>query len=146
MIVSLKEIVDRVNVDSLPSLEDIKKGYRSDIRCAKGGDNPKPFCYKFFTGSDYFIEAAKCFENKIVIDLGVGKRLDGYVLAQIVGAKGYVAVEPFNITSYYNRLISSDNNLIDKELNDLLSRCKDCIAGIKEYDKNLVNKFAELKK
>lgn len=141
MIVSFKEIVNEANVDKLPSLEDIEKGYRFDIRCAKGDDNPRLFCYKFFTGSDYFIEAAKCFEEKIIVDLGVGKFLDGYVLAQVVGAKGYVAVEPFNITKYYNYLIYSDNYILDKDLNEKLSKCADFIRGIVEYDKNLVERL-----
>lgn len=141
MIVTLEEIVNGVNVDGLPSLEDIKKGYRSSILCASGDDNPRLFCYKFFTGADYFIEAAKCFEGKIIVDLGVGERLDGYVLAQVVGARGYVAVESFNISKYYDRLVSSDNHILDKNLNEILLKCSDFIRSIDDYDKNLVGRL-----
>lgn len=45
-------------------------------------------------------------EGRVLIDIGAGDNTNGYIVAQMLGAKGYVALEPHNFKHLYTVLSS----------------------------------------
>ncbi len=60
------------------------------------------------------------FKDKIVVDLGAGDTANGYFLANMLGAKGYVAVEPFHGEYLKRNLEGYDKDNFIHELNRIL--------------------------
>ena len=52
------------------------------------------------------------FENQVVVDLGAGQKSYGYQIAKILGAKSYVAVEPFFADDLAKSLESRENDTL----------------------------------
>ena len=141
MIVDLDSLIEEASTQDLPSISQISEGYQHPMIKAKGNDNPKLFSWGFLKYTDYLMEAAKYFEDQVVVDLGVGRHLDGYALAHVVGVKGYIAVEPFNVTKYYQRLTNSSEVKENKEINKIISDVKNFIPT-RNYEPELVRRMA----
>ena len=141
MIKDLKEIIEGVNSEGLISLEQISKG-QTCKPLLKGADstNSKPFAWNFFTISDYLIEAAKFFEGEIVIDLGAGQNIDGYVLSKICGAKAYIAVDHKYTSKLFQKINTPQTEMGDIEFKKMLRREYKFLGTIPEYDKNVVER------
>jgi len=141
MIKNLNEIIEGANVEGLISLEQISKGQNCKP-LLKGPDstNPKPFAWNFFTISDYLVEAAKFFEGEIVVDLGAGQNIDGYVLSKICGAKSYVAVDHRYTQVLFKKMNMPDKAIGDIEFKKMLRREYKFLGTIPEYDKNIVER------
>jgi len=126
MIVSLKDLIKDANESGLPSLEEISKGYKAPVIMNGVFTSPwdsRLFAWKFLTYTDYLVEAAKGFEEQIVIDLGCGKQLDSLIISYISGARGHIAVEPYNMDSLYKKL-NSGKIIGDEEINKKVEKSK----------------------
>lgn len=97
----------------------------------------------FSTLKDNLDEIKKVFENKIVVDLGAGTTNLGYGLAQMAGAKSYVAVDSHNagyLKRFFNRHSddSMPKSIVDLDMLSFLRCVKDdsismIAAGIDDY-------------
>jgi hypothetical protein len=56
--------------------------------------------------SKYYEEIKKLFKDIPLIDLGAGHTQQGYFIARILGAKGYVGVEPYNSAGLERELVN----------------------------------------
>lgn len=53
-------------------------------------------------------ELRSVFQDKVFVDIGAGDNTNGHVIAGLLQAKGYIAVEPHNYQMLYNKLLRSD--------------------------------------
>ena len=144
MLTPLQSIIPGVNISNLVSLEEISKGYTGGpLANGSMSTHPRKFAWQFFKGSDYLVEAAKSFEGQIVVDLGAGENLDGYILANIAGAQSYIAVEPWNIQRLYPLLSDNEKLKGDPEINGMIESMMRFIGTIPSYDKDLVKRIQE---
>ena len=144
MLTPLQSIIPGINVSNLVGLEEISKGYTGGpLANGSMSTHPKKFAWQFFSGSDYLVEAAKSFEGQVVVDLGAGENLDGYILANIAGANSYIAVEPWNIQELYRKMADQEKLKGDPELNKKIEKMHKFIGTIPSYDKDLVKRIQE---
>ncbi|MGV8151574.1 MAG: hypothetical protein ACP5OG_00695 [Candidatus Nanoarchaeia archaeon] len=136
MIKSLDLIVNGSNIENLPTEEQIKNGYQHP---APGNNHPRLFAWQFLY-TDYLVEAAKHWQDQVLVDIGCGIRLDGYIISKISGAKAYVAVEPYNISKFYQRLVSIKEKNGDEDINEKIKRVQEFIQN-KGYDNKVVEKI-----
>ena len=139
MIASLDSIIKGANIKDLPTTEQISKGYRSSGSMAQGDDHPKLFAWQFLC-TDYLIEAAKHWQNQVLVDLGCGRRLDGYIIAKLAGARAYMAVDPYNLSRFYERLIDKEESKGDTEFNERIKKVRSFIQN-KGYDEKTVDRI-----
>ncbi|MCK5125553.1 MAG: hypothetical protein KAR42_04795 [candidate division Zixibacteria bacterium] len=137
-------MISDAETEGLPSNKDISNGYRAEVKI-KGVFTPpwnqKLFAWRFFSRSDYLIEASTSFEGQIVADLGCGSHLDSHILLDVVGARGHIAIEPYNMHSFYERLIESSEAKGKEELNSKIRKMQVYIGHLKMYDQNRVNRL-----
>ena len=140
MIVNLNAILPKADIQGLPTLEQIAKGHRARAKVAIN-DNPKLFAYNLLKHSDYLLEAAELLEDQVLIDLGAGRHLDGYIFAEIAGARDYVAVEASHTQKLYERMTNPVELRGQEELNVVIRKLIGFIETIQEYDQVLVRKL-----
>src|SRR3989344_7204476 len=138
------EILAGIDSKDLVSLKEIMEGHTVEfVKRGIESANPKMFGFVFFYG-DYLLEAARFLKNQIVLDLGAGRSSDVYVLSKVVGAKAYIAVEPYNTPDLVKSLVhgqTPDKGGFTRELesalrvlgsryksNDLIERLKVAIT------------------
>lgn len=141
----LDVIVPGSNTSDLVSLEEISNGYEMGPILGKKfkGGNPKQFAWRFFIGSDYMMEAIKCFEGQVVVDLGAGQSLDGYILLNIVGARADIIVEPWNMHKLYQKITDQESLRGTGELNKFIKRMYTFASTISAYDEETVKKLQQ---
>lgn len=143
MITSLDLIVKDANVKNLPTEEQISQGYKHvKSIMAKGDDNPKRFAWEFIIYRDYLIEAATNWHNQVLVDLGCGRQLDGYMVAKLAGARAYVAVDPYNLNEFYQKLTNDEEKNGNEELNERVLKTRKFIQN-KGYNKNIVERVIQ---
>jgi len=141
MIVELSEIVKEANTVGLFGLEQISKGHSPKLLCGPDSTNPHLFAWSLIAYTDYLIEATKYFNGQIIVDLGAGKSVDGYILSKICGAKAYIAVEHAHIQEIFSRLNDPKKIFGDAELNDKIKKKMKSIRTTSTYDKKLVRRI-----
>jgi len=136
MITDLNLIVTKVDTKNLSTIEQISQGYEHSTSFAMGDDNPKLFAWQFLY-TDYLVEAAKNWKGQVVIDLGCGRQLDGYIIAKIAGAAAYIAVDPHNLSEFYKKLNDPEKSKGSEEFNKMV---KETGERIQEnlYDKKII--------
>lgn len=139
MIVVLDSIVEGADIENLPTIEQIGQGYKHNSPMVKGDDHPRLFAWKFLH-TDYLIEALKGWEGQTLVDLGCGRELDGYIIAKLAGATTYIAVDPFNMSKFYQRLTDPKESKGDMEFNERIQKIRESIQ-IQGYDNKLVKKI-----
>jgi hypothetical protein len=140
MIITLDKLLPGSNIKGIHTFEQISNGTELVKAKVAINDNWKEFLYKIFTCSDYFVEAAKSFENQILVDLGAGRQLDGYVFAEIVGAHSYVCIEARHMKSIYKK-ITDPAELNSNRLKELIMGFADYIGTIKKYNPLMIKKL-----
>lgn len=142
MLVNLKDILSGVDETGLISLEQLSKEFSATpLLNGSCSVNSMPFAWKFFTGSDYLMEAARCLEGQIVSDLGAGPNVDGYLLSKVCGARAYIAVDHFNIKSLYRRLLNPTEILGDAQMLGMMKKMVPFLETVPTYNSELVNRL-----
>jgi len=139
MIVALESILPESNISGIPTTEMILAGHRASERVAIN-DNPRRFANRFFNYSDALIEASS-FEGQILVDIGCGRNLDGYILAEITGATAYIAVEAANMKRFLERLSDPQELRGKADVNELIGKMHAFIGTVPEYDSVLVERL-----
>jgi len=102
----VQELISGMNVQGMIDLEEyIKNEHLHRRKFEQCGRNLLAFFSKTLDvyGHMMLKDGIIPFENQIVVDLGAGTSFYGYYAAKALGAKAYVAVEPFFIDElYYN--------------------------------------------
>ena len=137
MITSLDFIVKGADIKGLPTKEQISQGYTHFNLLTPRNDNPKLFAWEFLY-TDYLVEAVKHWQNQVLVDLGCGRQLDGYIIAKLAGASAYVAVDPYNINKFYQRLISDKESKGDKDFNERIRRVRKLVQK-RGYDEKTIS-------
>lgn len=141
-ILTLDSLVDGANTTDLPTKEQIRKGYRQDGGpMADGDDYPKLFAWGFLY-TDYLIEAGKLWNGQVLVDLGCGRQLDGYIISKLAGARAYIAVDPYNLSRFYQRLTNEEENNGADELNETIKKIRAAIQT-RGYDKVVVERLVQ---
>jgi|GEM_PF-1691457 len=120
-LVSLKDILSEANSTGIISLENLtEQNLRDKLQVLKGADptNPRLFVWEFFQYGNYLMNATESIEGQILVDLGCGRNLDGYIFAKIAGAKAYIGNDHVHIPRLYEKFNSyngiGDSDLVEK--------------------------------
>lgn len=83
------------------------------------------------------------FHEEIVLDLGVGKNIDGYVLALVSGARGYIAVEHRHMQRFFAKITAPDKFTSDTQLREKIAKNSPYLQKIPTYDPQEVERVQE---
>jgi hypothetical protein len=99
-------------------------------------NHPMIFAYKFLNYSSYFMSTAEALHGQVVADLGCGMHLDSHILLDIIGARGHIAIEPWNINEFYQHLTTEPQGA--EQTNKIIRNMRAYIADIQKYDQQQV--------
>jgi hypothetical protein len=96
-VVSIEELIPSIRKEGLSSLNHYSKpeieGGFSSIESPYSHNAVE---YLAGLSEDSIKEFREAFKDVVIVDIGAGENLHGYQTACLLGAKGYIAVEPFN--------------------------------------------------
>jgi hypothetical protein len=99
LIVPVERQIEGFNVNGLPSYKSVRNGYEANVEVGRDLSSGTPVgTFSRISDElddDLFVGWYDRLRGKVVVDLGAGKDVQGYEVARMVGAKGYVGVEPF---------------------------------------------------
>lgn len=132
-IITINNVLPEARLEGMPTLDQIAQGHtinrvsHPDMHIGIN-DNPKMFSYNLIKYTSRLMQAAKYFEGNILVDLGAGRQLDSYIIAGIVGAKAYVAVEAAHSKELYEKLNDIDALKGDAGLREIIENTSKFIA------------------
>lgn len=124
--VALTDIIPGASTTGLTSFDGLtERNLMDKLEILQGADptNPRSFVWEFLRYSDYLVHATEAFEGQVLIDLGCGRSVDGYIFAKIAGAKAYIGNDHIHLPSLYEKLNSEDRQG-DKELTGFIEGMK----------------------
>ena len=137
--VDIREIIPGLNEDELLDLNEIQAAPYDGRHFMKGPDstNPRAFIFQYLQYLDYLVETHKNAAGKTVVDIGAGPRTDGYIIADIAGASGYVGVECHFGKGLLDKLIdgSGQTDTDANEMQALIAEAHTKLACTKRYSK-----------
>lgn len=119
---TVEDLIPGIDIQDLNSLDNLSQppNVPVDSRTESGRDQDVSFSSSFQNYLTYLknerpekLEELKSyFKDKVIIDLGAGTFPTGYMVANLLGAKGYIGVEPYNwrelMTHFLSKKLSPD--------------------------------------
>lgn len=114
----LDELIPGLKTEGLVSLDTLSeepKREKYDARALYGSDQDTPYVNTLFAEVCKLVNndlekiewLRKKFEESVIIDIGAGSDSTGYLLSAMLGARGYIGVEPFRWDNLAKRMSGS---------------------------------------
>lgn len=118
-VTSVESLIPGTKIDDLPALDTKSKPkYENREGCSSNHTPYSDLALELFKELDKekVEEIKESFKDTVIIDIGAGRYKIGYNLACALGAKGYIAVEPFNFHDLARDFSRQDANPEDNPI------------------------------
>lgn len=118
-IVDIEQLIPGINIKGLNDVKQliakVETGERKEERPKESIDSNYMMSFIPILERYSKLYPSNPFNGKVLVDLGAGSVPNGYLAAKLLGASGYIAVEPYNYRELYERLSSENGGLVEDD-------------------------------